>query len=66
MANPFAPHSFAGYSKQTDGTESARASDPWDRALGTLMAMPRFSNCEVPSGTRPPGTKELTGRLLPS
>lgn len=35
-------------------------------ALGTLMAIPRFSNWLVPSGTRPPGTKVLTGRELPS
>mmetsp|Transcript_43125 Transcript_43125/g.102752 ORF Transcript_43125/g.102752 Transcript_43125/m.102752 type:complete len:223 (-) Transcript_43125:541-1209(-) len=33
---------------------------------GTLMAMPRFSYWLVPSGTRPPGTKALTGRALPS
>lgn len=35
-------------------------------ALGTLMAIPRFSYWLVPNGTRPPGTKVLTGRELPS
>mmetsp|Transcript_12903 Transcript_12903/g.26139 ORF Transcript_12903/g.26139 Transcript_12903/m.26139 type:complete len:200 (+) Transcript_12903:362-961(+) len=33
---------------------------------GTLIAMPRFSNWLVPKGTRPPGSKVLTGKLLPS
>mmetsp|Transcript_7014 Transcript_7014/g.22519 ORF Transcript_7014/g.22519 Transcript_7014/m.22519 type:complete len:216 (-) Transcript_7014:502-1149(-) len=32
---------------------------------GTWMAMPRFSNWEVPKGTRPPGSKVLTGRSPP-
>ena len=35
-------------------------------ALGTLMAIPRFSNWLVPKGTRPPGTKVLTGKEFPS
>mmetsp|Transcript_3795 Transcript_3795/g.8662 ORF Transcript_3795/g.8662 Transcript_3795/m.8662 type:complete len:243 (+) Transcript_3795:326-1054(+) len=33
---------------------------------GTLMAMPRFSYWLVPKGTRPPGSKVLTGSELPS
>jgi len=35
-------------------------------ALGTLMAIPRFSYWLVPKGTRPPGTKVLTGKEFPS
>lgn len=63
-----APHfkglrSFQNAKKEKTGKEGRKTSL---FALGTLMAIPRFSNWLVPSGTRPPGTKVLTGRELPS